>query len=113
MAEPAAVTAWIPLVDVDETVGCMGYVAGSQNDPTTYVDIFRAPGSGEALMARYRERQPSFCPCQGGRRDLPCRHDGARRQTEQLGRHAARSHRHLLRRWMPARGDRRPPFAHA
>jgi len=29
ITEADALTAWIPLVDVDETVGCMGYVPGS------------------------------------------------------------------------------------
>jgi ectoine hydroxylase-related dioxygenase (phytanoyl-CoA dioxygenase family) len=66
MAEPAAVTAWVPLVDIDETIGCMGYVAGSQNDPTTYVDIFRMPGSGQALMERYRDHPPTFVPARAG-----------------------------------------------
>jgi ectoine hydroxylase-related dioxygenase (phytanoyl-CoA dioxygenase family) len=66
IAAPAAVTAWIALVDVDETIGCMGYVPGTQNEATTYVDVFRAPGSGEALLARYAERPPVFVPAKAG-----------------------------------------------
>ncbi len=66
IAEPAAVTAWIPLVDVNESTGCMGYVAGTQAEATTYVDIFREPGSGEVLLGRYAGRPPTFVPAKAG-----------------------------------------------
>lgn len=57
-------TAWIPLVDVDETMGCMGYVPGTQEAEVEYVDIFRKPGSGAALEARHAA--PVFVPAKVG-----------------------------------------------
>src|SRR5580698_7511179 len=44
--ELKTLTAWIPLVEVDETVGCMGYAPGSQRGEAEYVNIFSEPGSG-------------------------------------------------------------------
>jgi ectoine hydroxylase-related dioxygenase (phytanoyl-CoA dioxygenase family) len=44
IAETDAVTAWLPLVDVDEITGCMGYIAGTQDADCEFVDIFGAPG---------------------------------------------------------------------
>jgi ectoine hydroxylase-related dioxygenase (phytanoyl-CoA dioxygenase family) len=64
LAEPDAITAWTPLVDVDETIGCMGYVAGSQNGECDYVDIFRAPGAGKQLEARHAPAR--FVPAKAG-----------------------------------------------
>ncbi|MFI4933328.1 MAG: phytanoyl-CoA dioxygenase family protein [Caulobacterales bacterium] len=61
-----AITAWTPLVDVDETVGCMGYVAGTQSGECEYIDIFRAPGSGKALEEKYRDNPPRFVPAKAG-----------------------------------------------
>lgn len=40
IAEDDTITAWIPLIGVDRTTGCMGYVPGSHNDPRQFVDIF-------------------------------------------------------------------------
>ena len=62
LAEPDAVTAWMPLVDVDESIGCMGYLAGTQNTAREFVDIFGAPGSGQELRQRYANRSPTFVP---------------------------------------------------
>ena len=64
IAELDAVTAWAPLVDVDETIGCMGYVRGSHLSELEYVDIFRAPGSGKALEAKHAA--PTFVPAKAG-----------------------------------------------
>jgi ectoine hydroxylase-related dioxygenase (phytanoyl-CoA dioxygenase family) len=61
-----AITAWMPLVDVDETLGCMGYVAGTQSGDCDYIDIFGAPGSGKALEEKYRDNPPRFVPARAG-----------------------------------------------
>jgi ectoine hydroxylase-related dioxygenase (phytanoyl-CoA dioxygenase family) len=61
-----AITAWTPLVDVDEQTGCMGYVAGTQGGDCDFIDIFNAPGSGKALEEKYRDRPPRFVPAKAG-----------------------------------------------
>ena len=61
-----AITAWTPLVDVDEASGCMGYVAGTQGGDCDYVDIFNAPGSGKALEDKHRDNPPRFVPAKAG-----------------------------------------------
>lgn len=61
IAEPRTLTAWIPLQDVDEASGCMGYVPGSHLEAVEYVDIFRTPGEGAALMAK-RALEAVFAP---------------------------------------------------
>src|SRR5579871_3032083 len=65
IAEHRALTAWIPLVEIDEAIGCMGYVPGSHRGEVRYVDIFSEPGSGEALMAR-QTAAPVFAPASVG-----------------------------------------------
>jgi ectoine hydroxylase-related dioxygenase (phytanoyl-CoA dioxygenase family) len=64
IAELDAVTAWAPLIDVDEAIGCMGYVPGSHTAALEYVDIFRAPGSGKALEAKHAA--PTWVPAKAG-----------------------------------------------
>lgn len=64
VAEPDMVTAWVPLVDVDETNGCMGYVPGTQNVAREFVDIFTNPGAGRAFAARHGEAK--FIPAKPG-----------------------------------------------
>ncbi|MCC6917890.1 MAG: phytanoyl-CoA dioxygenase family protein [Alphaproteobacteria bacterium] len=64
VAEPDLVTAWIPLVEVDESNGCMGYVAGTQDSAREYVDIFASPGAGRAYAARFAG--PEFIPARPG-----------------------------------------------
>lgn len=64
VAERAMLTAWIPLVDVDETMGAMGYVPGTQHGDCEYVDIFAKPGSGAALEAKHA--RPVFVPACAG-----------------------------------------------
>lgn len=66
IAELDAITAWMPLVDVDETIGCMGYVPGTQAGDCEYIDIFRAPGSGKALEEKYADNPPRFVPAKAG-----------------------------------------------
>src|SRR5579872_4974484 len=66
IAELDAITAWMPLVDIDVTMGCMGYVPGTQNGDCDYIDIFRAPGSGKALEEKYRDNPPRFLSAKAG-----------------------------------------------
>ena len=63
--ELKTLTAWIPLVAVDETIGCMGYAPGSHEGEAEYVNIFSEPGSGEALLAKQKSA-PVFCPAKPG-----------------------------------------------
>ncbi|MBX3484332.1 phytanoyl-CoA dioxygenase family protein [Phenylobacterium sp.] len=65
IAEADTITAWIPLTPVDEVTGCMGYVPGSHQADLEFVDIFRAQGQGEALVAR-QAADPVFCPAEPG-----------------------------------------------
>lgn len=64
VAEPDLVTAWIPLVDVGEESGCMGYVPGTQASPREFVDIFRTPGAGKAYESRHTPAV--FVPARAG-----------------------------------------------
>jgi ectoine hydroxylase-related dioxygenase (phytanoyl-CoA dioxygenase family) len=64
VAEPDMITAWIPLVDVTEETGCMGYVPGTQTAPREFIDIFRKPGDGQAYAARHNPAV--FVPAQVG-----------------------------------------------
>jgi len=63
--ELRTLTAWIPLIEVDDETGCMGYAPGSHTGEAEYVDIFTAPGSGEALVAK-QKRKPVFVPARPG-----------------------------------------------
>lgn len=65
IAEPDTITAWIPLVPVDGDSGCMGYVPGSHLSDLAYIDIFRARGEGDALVARQAE-PPVWVPAEPG-----------------------------------------------
>jgi hypothetical protein len=64
LAEPDAITAWTPLVDIDESIGCMGYFVGTQTTAREFVDIFRAPGSGKSVEARHSP--PVYVPAKAG-----------------------------------------------
>lgn len=67
IAEADTVTAWIPLVDVDESVGCMGYVPGSHAiGLRRFVNIFF--GKTENVLARpeLEGREPVFVPARRG-----------------------------------------------
>ncbi|SRR5258706_8224529 len=59
-------TAWIPLMDIDEETGCMGYVPGSHRGERQFVNIFTEPGSGAKLLEQYAPTQPVFVPCKAG-----------------------------------------------
>ena len=65
IVEPATLTVWIPLCDIDEAMGCMGYVPGSHRGALEFTNIFTAPGSGVELMAR-QAAAPIFVPCKRG-----------------------------------------------
>jgi ectoine hydroxylase-related dioxygenase (phytanoyl-CoA dioxygenase family) len=65
IAEPDTITAWIPLTDVDDETGCMGYVPGSHRGDLNFVDIFRKPGSGAELVAA-QSVEPVFVHCHPG-----------------------------------------------
>jgi len=67
IAEADTVTAWIPLVDVDESIGCMGYVPGSHAiGLRRFVNIFF--GKTENVLARpeLAGREPVFVPARRG-----------------------------------------------
>jgi len=66
IAEDKTLTAWIPLMDITEEVGCMGYVPGSHRGQRTFVNIFTEPGSGEKLLAALAPARPVFVPCRAG-----------------------------------------------
>ena len=67
IAEPDALTAWIPLIDIDETTGCMGYVPSTHHGPCEFIDIFNSPGAGKLLEARHAgANPPQFMPCRAG-----------------------------------------------
>jgi hypothetical protein len=65
IAELDTVTAWIPLMAVDDDTGCMGYVPGSHLGEAHFVDIFTAPGAGQALLDS-QTRDPAFVHCRPG-----------------------------------------------
>jgi len=65
--EADTLTAWIPLVDVDESLGCMGYVPGSHAvGLRRFVNIFF--GEMEDVLARpeLAGAKPVFVPAQRG-----------------------------------------------
>jgi hypothetical protein len=66
IAETDTATVWIPLSEVDEQSGCMGYVPGSHRDPAEFIDIFRGDGDGKRLEERYADTPPVFVRCQPG-----------------------------------------------
>jgi len=65
IAESEAITAWIPLVEIDEAMGCMGYVPGSHQGDVTFIDVFRSPGQGKAFEAT-QTTPARFVPCKPG-----------------------------------------------
>jgi len=66
IAEADTATVWIPLGEVDETSGCMGYVPSSHRDGPEFVDIFQTPGAGKALEDKYAGTPPVFVRCAVG-----------------------------------------------
>lgn len=65
IAEQDTITAWIPLQRVDAEAGCMGYVPGSHLADLEFIDIFRAQGAGDALVAK-QAQPPEFVDCEPG-----------------------------------------------
>lgn len=65
IAESDALTAWIPLVEIDEKMGCMGYIPGSHLGGVEFVDVFRSPGAGHAFQAR-QTKPARFISCRPG-----------------------------------------------
>ena len=65
IAEPDALTAWIPLVEIDEQMGCMGYIPGSHKGDVEFIDVFRSPGAGHAFEAR-QTRPAVYLACKPG-----------------------------------------------
>jgi ectoine hydroxylase-related dioxygenase (phytanoyl-CoA dioxygenase family) len=67
MAEPDALTAWIPLVDVDESVGCMGYVPGSHAvGLRRFVNIFGSAPERVLERPELGGVEPVFVPARRG-----------------------------------------------
>jgi hypothetical protein len=66
IAERDALTVWIPLSEVDERSGCMGYVPGSHHDAGEFIDIFKSPGDGRRLEEKYAKTPPVFVRCAPG-----------------------------------------------
>ena len=73
IAERDSLTAWIPLVEVDEEMGCMGYIPGSHTGPLTFIDVFTTPGQGKDFERAQKER-PVFVSCVPG--DVLFHHGG-------------------------------------
>ena len=65
IAEADTITAWIPLTEIDDATGCMGYVPGSHLGEVEFVDIFSKPGAGAELVAR-QGAEPVWVPCRPG-----------------------------------------------
>lgn len=65
IAQADALTAWIPLVAIDEKMGCMGYIPGSHTGDVEFIDVFRSPGAGKAFEMR-QNRPAQFVACEPG-----------------------------------------------
>jgi len=65
IAEYEAITAWIPLVEIDEQMGCMGYVPGSHRGDVRFIDVFRSPGQGKAFQET-TGFEPRWVTCKPG-----------------------------------------------
>jgi ectoine hydroxylase-related dioxygenase (phytanoyl-CoA dioxygenase family) len=65
ITESDAITAWIPLVEIDEAMGCMGYIPGSHLGDVEFIDVFRSPGQGQAFEAR-QTKAARYVPCSPG-----------------------------------------------
>ncbi len=62
IAERDTLTAWIPLVEVDEASGQMGYLPGTHLGDETFINVFTEPGAGKAFEAR-QTAAPVFVAC--------------------------------------------------
>lgn len=66
IAETDAVTAWLPLVDVGDLTGRMGYIAGTHAAECDYIDIFGSPGSGAALQQKHQATPTTYVTAKAG-----------------------------------------------
>lgn len=73
IAERDSLTAWIPLVEIDEAMGCMGYIPGSHKGKLTFIDVFTTPGQGQAFE-RTQTEKPVFVTAAPG--DVLFHHGG-------------------------------------
>lgn len=65
IAERDSLTAWIPLVEVTEEMGCMGYIPGTHTGDVTFIDVFTTPGQGHDFE-KQQGGKPVFVPCSPG-----------------------------------------------
>jgi ectoine hydroxylase-related dioxygenase (phytanoyl-CoA dioxygenase family) len=65
IAERDALTAWIPLVEVTEEMGPMGYIPGSHRGGVEFIDVFTSPGAGHAFQAK-QTKAATFVTCKPG-----------------------------------------------
>ncbi|HEY1707236.1 MAG TPA: phytanoyl-CoA dioxygenase family protein [Rhizomicrobium sp.] len=65
IAERDSLTAWIPLVNVAEEMGCMGYIPGSHLGGVEFIDVFTTPGQGQDFQAK-QTKSAVFVPCSPG-----------------------------------------------
>jgi ectoine hydroxylase-related dioxygenase (phytanoyl-CoA dioxygenase family) len=65
IAERDTITAWMALVDIDETSGAMGYIPGSHRGEVEFIDVFTSPGAGHAFEAR-QAREAVYVACKAG-----------------------------------------------
>ena len=67
ITEADTITAWIPLMDVDEATGAMGYVPGSHRfGVRRFADIFRGEGFDLAAGPEARGVEPVSVPVRAG-----------------------------------------------
>jgi ectoine hydroxylase-related dioxygenase (phytanoyl-CoA dioxygenase family) len=64
--ERHTITIWIPLSEVDERSGCMGYIPGSHLGEAEFIDIFNRPGDGRRLQEKFAATPPVFVQCARG-----------------------------------------------
>jgi ectoine hydroxylase-related dioxygenase (phytanoyl-CoA dioxygenase family) len=65
IAERDSLTAWMPLVEVTEEMGCMGYIPGTHTGDVTFIDVFTTPGQGHDFE-KTQAKKPVFVPCSPG-----------------------------------------------
>ena len=65
IAERDTLTAWIPLTEVNEESGQMGYIPGSHQGDVTFINVFTEPGAGKAFQAK-QTLPPVFVNCGPG-----------------------------------------------
>ena len=102
IAERDTVTIWIPLGEVDERSGCMGYVPGSHLGDAEVHRHLQHARRRPAPAGEVREHPARIRALLARRRNLSQRLYGPHGEGEPVGSHAARLHRDLLPRWLYA-----------